>query len=57
MHNQNNYLSGVKCVVNSCKYYADGNHCTAQKIEIQPQNAHNTQETDCATFKPNNNMR
>jgi uncharacterized protein DUF1540 len=30
---------GVKCVVNTCHYYADGDHCTAQKIEVQHKNA------------------
>ncbi len=48
----NNHLNGVKCVVNSCHYYAEGDYCNAAKIEIQPRNASNTQETDCATFTP-----
>jgi hypothetical protein len=46
------HLSGVKCIVNSCHYYAEGDYCNAAKIEIQPRNAHDTQETDCATFMP-----
>lgn len=41
---------GIKCVVNTCHYYMSGDHCTAEKIEVQPKNATNTQETDCATF-------
>jgi len=41
---------GVKCVVNTCHYYMSGDHCTAQQIEVQPKNASNTEETDCATF-------
>jgi hypothetical protein len=45
-------LSGVKCVVNTCYYYQQGDHCSAEKIEIQPRNAKDTQETDCATFAP-----
>lgn len=45
-------LQGVKCVVNTCTYYEDGDHCNASKIEIQPRNAASTQETDCATFAP-----
>lgn len=49
---KNNPLSGVKCVVNTCYYYASGDHCSAAKIEIQPHNASDTQETDCATFAP-----
>ena len=44
------HLSGVKCVVSSCYYYESGDRCHADMIEIQPPNAANTQETDCATF-------
>lgn len=44
--------SGIKCVVNTCSYYMSGDHCTAEKIEVQPRNASNSQETDCATFMP-----
>ena len=40
---------GIKCVVNSCHYYAQGDHC-AQRIEIQHRNAKSSAETDCATF-------
>jgi len=43
-------ITRVKCVVNTCEYYQSGDHCTASKIEIQPQNASDTQDTDCATF-------
>jgi len=49
---KNSTLSGVKCVVNTCYYHATGDHCSAAKIEIQPSNASNTQDTDCATFVP-----
>ncbi len=45
-----NHIPGVKCVVNSCHYYADGDYCNAAKIEIQPRDARSTEETDCATF-------
>ncbi|NLW21870.1 MAG: DUF1540 domain-containing protein [Tissierellia bacterium] len=48
----NQPLEGVKCVVNTCQYYKEGDHCTAAKIEIKPRNATTTEETDCATFKP-----
>ncbi|MBU5482692.1 DUF1540 domain-containing protein [Clostridium sp. MSJ-11] len=41
---------GIKCVVNTCHYYMSGDHCSAEMIEVQPKNASNTQETDCATF-------
>ncbi|MCX7921582.1 MAG: DUF1540 domain-containing protein [Clostridia bacterium] len=43
---------GIKCVVNTCYYYMQGDNCSAEKIEVQPKNAHDTQETDCATFIP-----
>ena len=46
------HLSGVKCVVDTCKYYDQGNYCNASEIEIQAPNARNTQDTDCATFAP-----
>jgi hypothetical protein len=29
-----------------------GDHYVAQQIEVQPRNASNKQETDCATFMP-----
>ncbi|MFU0825515.1 DUF1540 domain-containing protein [Clostridium sp.] len=48
----NNHISGVKCVVNTCHYHEQGDYCSAAKIEIQPRNASNTHETDCATFTP-----
>lgn len=44
--------TGIKCVVNTCHYYMAGDHCTAERIEVQPQNAKDTQETDCGTFLP-----
>ncbi len=47
---------GIKCVVNTCHYYMNGDHCTASQIEVTPKNANNTQETDCATFVPGNQM-
>ncbi len=43
-------ISRVKCVVNSCKYWEQGNQCKAEAIQIEPPGAHDTQETDCATF-------
>lgn len=46
------HLDGVKCIVNTCYYHERGDKCAASKIEIQPRNATNTSETDCATFRP-----
>ena len=45
-------ISRVKCVVDSCSFYSSGDHCIASSIEIQPPNASDTEETDCATFRP-----
>jgi hypothetical protein len=43
---------GIKCRVDSCHYYMEGDHCCADMIEVQPKDAMSTQETDCATFLP-----
>jgi hypothetical protein len=43
---------GIKCVVNTCYYYMSGDHCSASMIEVQPRNASDTEQTDCATFVP-----
>lgn len=45
---------GVKCVVNTCHYYASGDYCNAQKIEVQKRNASTSEKTDCATFTHSN---
>ncbi|HHY91412.1 MAG TPA: DUF1540 domain-containing protein [Clostridiales bacterium] len=47
---------GVKCVVNTCHYYMKGDYCSAERIEVQPRNARDSQETDCATFTPNGQL-
>lgn len=46
----NDHLSGVKCIVNTCHYHSEGDYCNAARIEIQPRNASQSEETDCATF-------
>lgn len=43
---------GIKCVVNTCHYYGSGDHCHAERIEVQPRDARSTDMTDCATFLP-----
>ena len=48
--------TGIKCVVNTCHYYMSGDHCSAQQIEVQPRDASNTEQTDCATFMPEGQM-
>ncbi len=53
MHNNvgtSDHNPGVKCIVNTCHYHKQGDYCGASKIEIQPRNATNSGETDCATF-------
>ncbi|NLM45255.1 MAG: DUF1540 domain-containing protein [Firmicutes bacterium] len=45
-------ISRVRCVVDTCEYWEAGDHCLASEIEIQPPNAADTEETDCATFSP-----
>ncbi|WP_366921938.1 DUF1540 domain-containing protein [Metallumcola ferriviriculae] len=45
-------ISRVKCVVNGCEYWGNGDMCKASSIEIQTPKASNTEETDCATFAP-----
>ena len=45
----------VKCEVNNCKYWAEGNVCTADKIYVVShtgKEAANGKETDCHTFEP-----
>ncbi|HHX50636.1 MAG TPA: DUF1540 domain-containing protein [Clostridia bacterium] len=49
-------IGRVKCVVNTCHYYQNGDLCTASSIEIQAPNARNTEDTDCATFAPRGGM-
>ena len=41
---------GIKCHVNTCYYWGSGEICHADKIEVEPPNASNSQMTDCATF-------
>jgi len=47
MQHQN---GGIKCLVNTCYYYGSGDHCHAEKIEIQSRNASTSEMTDCVTF-------
>ncbi|WP_135555728.1 DUF1540 domain-containing protein [Paenibacillus cymbidii] len=44
----------VLCEVNSCKYWANGNKCSASSIYVvnnRGKRATNTEETDCKTFE------
>jgi len=45
----------VLCEVNSCKYWNEGNKCTATTIYVVSRygkTAANSEETDCKTFEP-----
>ncbi|MDX8047109.1 DUF1540 domain-containing protein [Gracilibacillus sp. S3-1-1] len=45
----------VKCEVNNCKYWAEGNKCIADTIYVVShtgKQAKDVQETDCHTFVP-----
>ncbi|HHV99536.1 MAG TPA: DUF1540 domain-containing protein [Clostridiaceae bacterium] len=54
VNKMNHPNTGIKCVVNTCYYYMNGDHCAAEMIEVQPRNASSTHDTDCATFVPEN---
>jgi hypothetical protein len=42
---------GIRCVVNTCEYYMNGDHCAAEQIQVEPRNASDSDQSDCATFK------
>jgi hypothetical protein len=37
--------TGIKCIVNTCYYYMNKDHCTAEKIEVKPRNARSSDDT------------
>jgi hypothetical protein len=44
----------VLCEVNNCKYWKEGNHCSAEEIYVVSHNgkeASDQYETDCKTFE------
>jgi hypothetical protein len=43
----------VTCIVDTCKYYEDGDLCIADVIKISGKNASECQGTDCDTFEFN----
>jgi len=43
-------ISGVSCGVTYCKYHTNDDHCKAQGISVQNENAHKKAETFCSTF-------
>jgi hypothetical protein len=55
-HKESSPITRVKCVVDNCEYWDSGNHCIASAIEVQPPDASDSDDTDCATFKPKYEM-
>ncbi len=49
-------LPGVKCTVQSCKFWKQGEHCDASAIEVNVDgggmNARQSDQTNCHTFMP-----
>lgn len=41
----------VTCVVDSCKYWVDGDECKADAIEVTGDDADECQDTNCITFE------
>ncbi len=42
---------GIKCSVNTCYFYMNGDYCSAERIQVEPRNADTAEQTDCATFR------
>jgi len=42
----------VTCVVESCRYWSNGNRCDAEDIEVSGREANECQDTNCETFEP-----
>jgi hypothetical protein len=49
-------LPGVKCTVQNCKFWHQGEHCTASAIEVNVDGgggqARQSEQTNCHTFAP-----
>ena len=47
-------MPNLKCTVDTCNYWGNGNRCTADSIEVnnQASNAKTSDDTNCKTFKP-----
>ncbi len=55
MENAKNTIQGIMCSVQQCAYHAEGNKCTAEKIEVgSGQTCCSSCDTECVTFKPCN---
>jgi len=47
---QENAIHGVCCSVESCKYHAMGNCCTASHIDVKDESASKKKDTFCGTY-------
>jgi len=41
----------ITCVVDNCRFWAPGNECHAEVIEVSGKNANECRDTKCATFE------
>ncbi|MGN0531673.1 MAG: DUF1540 domain-containing protein [Eubacterium sp.] len=51
----NNEIKGICCEVKNCVYHDMSNGCTAGEIKVGSQTATKSYETNCETFKCNEN--
>lgn len=49
-HRTDHANPGIKCQVNTCQYYMNGDMCCADRIEVMHRNAGNIEDTNCNTF-------
>lgn len=42
----------VTCIVDSCRYWEQGDRCVAEEISVAGRGADECQDTDCNTFAP-----
>ncbi|MBR4867607.1 MAG: DUF1540 domain-containing protein [Clostridia bacterium] len=47
----------ICCKVENCVYHSEHDRCTASHIDVGPQFACCSQDTVCATFKPEKDIR
>ncbi|MEG0545741.1 MAG: DUF1540 domain-containing protein [Oscillospiraceae bacterium] len=50
-------INQIKCEVNHCKYHDGKSNCTAETVKVGCADACNCDETKCATFTLNKNMK
>ena len=51
----NNEINGISCHAKNCVYHKGTTTCTAGKIEVDCSSADRCSETQCSTFKLNQN--